>query len=170
MFQWMTKHPGLPETRTQGFSGYGQLVTLLLKMKRYMTKKKKKKRKGTWLFIQFMILWFSLRLLLWSMDCLKMCCLISKYLEIFSSFLMSSAIPFWLGNILYMTFNLFQCIETCFVIHHMVWMLHLQEKRMCVLLLLGKEFHKCQLGQVAWQLVRSSTSVVFLLYHLLRMG
>ena len=41
MFQWMTKHPGLPETRTQGFSGYGQLVTLLLKMKRYMTKKKK---------------------------------------------------------------------------------------------------------------------------------
>lgn len=37
MFQWMTKHPGLPETRTQGFSGYGQLVTLLLKMKMYMT-------------------------------------------------------------------------------------------------------------------------------------
>ena len=37
MFQWMTKHPGLPETRTQGFSGYGQLVTLLLKMKTYMT-------------------------------------------------------------------------------------------------------------------------------------
>lgn len=37
MFQWMTKHPGLPETRTQGFSGYGQLVTVLLKMKRYMT-------------------------------------------------------------------------------------------------------------------------------------
>ena len=37
MFQWMTKHPGLPETRTQDFSGYGQLVTLLLKMKTYMT-------------------------------------------------------------------------------------------------------------------------------------
>ena len=36
-------------------------------------------------------------------------------------FFISSAIPFWFGNILYMIFNLFQCIETCFVIHHMVY-------------------------------------------------
>ena len=45
-----------------------------------------------------------------------MCCLISKYLEIFCSFFMSSAIPFLLGNILYMTFNLFQYIETSSII------------------------------------------------------
>lgn len=46
------------------------------------------------------------------MDCLKVCCLISKYLEIFSIFFfISSAIPFWLRNILYMTFNIFNVLR-----------------------------------------------------------
>lgn len=90
----------MPETGTQGFSGHGQLVTLLLKMKRYMT--------------IHSICNASIFLTTSSLTNGLFKGVLLNF-QIFRNFLyfffISSAIPFWLGNILYMTFNIFNVLR-----------------------------------------------------------